>query len=331
MDSDFKNIFGEVVLKPKKEITLNLYCDEIKNSKSPTTNNKWHFIGILIVPTNLEENLLSDLDKSRFFKEYSAKNDLAKLDNKYFEQNNCKVHFVDLDANMYFVAKRWHKYILHPDSQNKLHFSILGVNESKLDTTLFGGGDFMTIYNRFFRTAIAYPLLKFFPGHKIVVNDIFHEIGDQQVHEIFPWHSIFKINSKEKWPIFFKDKYIKFIDKDHTKNPRANLIQVIDSILGVTRCMFDGVLNANSSNGKFKAKLTEDYSGLIRRLIESPNNPNSSYCPNYCKRMNIGFFPYNNIQPSTNYLNINKRGAEFYKRKGEMSFLNKNQESLFTL
>lgn len=329
MASDFANIFGEIISKPKKEISLNLYCDEIKNVKSPITNNKWHYIGILIVPVGIEDELLLDLKKARYFKEYSPNNDLNHIDLNYFQQNDCKVHFVDLDARMYFVSKRWCDYILHQNSDQKIHFSILGINETNLDTAAFGGNDFMTIYNRFFRTAIAYPLMKFFPGHKINVNDIFHEIGDQEEHNIFPWHSIFKINTEEKWPIYFKKNTINFIDKDHNINPKGNFIQVIDSILGVTRSMFDGVSSSTSSNGKFKTKLTENYSGLISRLIDKPDNPNSSYCLNYHKRMNVSFFPYNNINRSVEYSDINKRMGEFYKRRGEMTFLNKHQPPLF--
>src|SRR3990167_8658826 len=329
MTNENQDIFGNIIERPNKEIGVNLYCDEIKSVRSPVTNDKWHYIGIFIVPVDFEKDLLIDLDKARYFKEYSSHNDLSKIDLNYYEQNNCKIHFVDLDARMYHVANRWHKYILHRDSSNKIHFSILGINESKLDISAFGGNDFITIYNRFFRTAVAYPLLKFFPGHKITVNDIFHEVGDQKNDDLFPLHSIFKINSEEKLPIYFKNQEIKFLEKDHGVNSRGNFIQLIDLILGATRVMFDGISNPKSSNGKFKNQITESFSELISRLVNNPDNPNSNYCLNYHKRMNLSFFPYNRIGLSSEYGDISKRMGEFYKRKGEMNFLNKHQQSLF--
>lgn len=327
MNHEIRDIFGNIIKKPDKEIKINLYCDEIKSVYSPITKNKWHYIGILISPIHIENDLLNDLNKARYFKEYSIENDLSKIDFNYYEQNNCIVHFVDLDARMYYVAKRWHQYILHHNSSDKIYFNILGINESLLDPSVFRGNNFNIIYNRFFRTAIAYPIMKFFPGQKIVVDDIFHEVGDQQNDYFFPWYTIFKMNSEEKWPIYFKNSEIKFLAKDHKNEPRGNLIQLIDIILGTTRTIFDGISNPSSINGKFKSKITEDFSGLISRLVESPNNPNSKYCINYHKRMNLSFFPFKKLLPRHN--NINNRIGEFYKREGEMSFLNKHQQSLF--
>ena len=60
-----KNLFGEDYNsndnEPQGSIELNLYCDEVKNKICPTLEDRWHYFGILIVPTNIERIFLIDL------------------------------------------------------------------------------------------------------------------------------------------------------------------------------------------------------------------------------------------------------------------------------
>lgn len=320
-----KTLFGDIT-SPRKiqETVVNLYCDEIKNTLCPQSNDFWHYVGILIVPREIEPFLLNDLLKARFFKKFSPDNKLEQVnqDDIYFQKNNRVVHFNELGADTYYIAKRWYDYI-KGFSMGRIYFNILGINASKLNPLQFGGGKFNIIYNRFFRSAAVYPLLKFFRNSLIKIENIFHERGDQETDDFFPWNAIYKINNEEKWPIECLNNKIRFLDKNHKVNNRGNFIQLIDSILGATRNCFD-----NSCTNEFKVKLTTDYSELIKRLVEYPDNPNSKYCKDYCKRMNLDFFPKKILDTHSEYYDLEKRMNMFHKREGELAFLNRHQKKL---
>ena len=309
------NLFGENISNSTKEtIELNLYCDEIKNKECPINREKWHYFGVLIVPVKKERTLLVDLLKKRFLVE-NLKN--LNKDNKYFSKNNRIVHFNELGADTYFIAKRWHEYILDQRSCENIYFNIFGINQNKMNPDNFGNKNlFERMYNRFFRTAVSYPITKYFPGYKIVIKNIFHEIGDQEYHEFFPWHVLYKINEDYE-NISCLNERIVFLDKDHEKSNRANFIQFIDMILGAMVNMFH-----NSTENEHKVKLTDDFSELTKRLIESPDNPRSYYCKNYYKRMNISFFPDKLIGSNSEEIN------RFFKTR-DMVFLNRQQVKLF--
>lgn len=314
-----KNLFRVEGVDPeepviKKNIEVNLYCDEIKNKECTIGKDRWHYFGILIVPVKIEKILLEDLLKKRFLV-----NNFCDIDirSKYFAKNNRIVHFHELDADTYYVAKRWHEYMLDYESCDKVYFSILGINQNKLDLDVFGDEDlFNRIYNRFFRAAVVYSLKRFFPKTKICIKEIIHEKGEQEFHEFFPWHVIYKINEDYE-DISCSCQRINFFGKDHEKDPRSNFLQLIDVILGATINNFH-----DSSNKEFKLKLTEDFSELVKRLIKNPDNPNSKYCKDYHRRMNISFFPKQVIMPEDDYYEYKKRLSQFYKER-EMVFLSR--------
>jgi hypothetical protein len=315
-----KNLFGEGIedkhRKNKEEILVNLYCDEIKEKECPITKNKWYYFGILILPVSIEESLYQELLKARF-----RVDDVNKIDKNspYYSKNNRVVHFEELDADTYHIAKRWYDYLR---SSGDIYFTILGVNQSKLDPTVFSKKDlFAKIYNRFFRTGVIYSLKKYFYDKKISIKYIFHEEGDQQYHEFFPWHIFYKIKTEYSDIDCLNDE-VCFLNKAHKDNNRGNFIQLIDVILGATINSFH-----NSTNNEHKVMLTSDFAGLTSRLIKSPDNPNSRYCKNYHKRMSISFFPEKNIDPSDDYYEYKKRLNQFYKNR-DMVFLNRDQNKL---
>lgn len=315
------NNFGNRKLE-NREIKINIYCDEVKNIKDPETKEKWHYIGMIIIPLEKLKSALENLAKARYFQDFSPSNDLLNLDKNHLDKNDRIVHFSKMDADTFHIAKRWHSYLKHECSQDKFYFNILGICESRLNEKLFPKKDFITIYNRFFRTAIAYALLKFFPNYKkIVICNVIHERGEQQFHKFFPWHSLYRINKEEKWPIFCEKKEISFIGKDHRKNQEANFLQFIDLLLGVTR----NAIHYTSRN-KFQNMITEEYLPLIDRLINKPNNPNSKTYPSYHKRMNIDFFPKIKLDPNDKYFDL-KRYTMFYKET-ELRFKTKDQKKL---
>lgn len=318
-----KNLFGEDYNSNNNElqesIELNLYCDEIKDKIYPTLKDRWHYFGILIVPINIERMFLVDLLKRRFWV-----NDLSKINTKseHFPKNNRIVHFHNLGADTYHIAKRWYDYIRDPESSDKVYFSILGVKQDKLNPESFGNKElFERIYNRFFRTAVVFSIKKYFRVKNIVIKNIFHEKGEQEYHEFFPWHIFYRINEDYE-NISCCNKKIFFLDKDHRKNNRANFVQLIDVILGAIVNNF-----YNSTIKEHKMKLTEDFSGLVKRLIENPDNRNSRYCKDYYRRMNISFFPRQTLDPNDEYLEYKKRMNQFYRER-EMVFLNRSQKRL---
>lgn len=317
-----KDLFNQNV---SDKVEVDIYADEIKKVKSPA-GNKWHYIGLLIVPIEKETNLLKDLLKARYFSEFRPKNKLTNVkdDDGYFSKNNRVVHFSSLDADTYHVAKRWRNYIIDWDkrSMDKIYFSILGINKSNLDVEKFGEDRFNSIYNRFFRTAVVFPLLKFFYNKEITIRYIFHEEGEQQFGRYFPWHSIYKINTEKDWRISCKNKKVKFLPKSHQQNRRSNFIQLIDSVLG----SFRNALDNETKRNEHKIKLTEDYLGLVKRLINNPRNKNSKYCKNYHRRMNISFFPDKPLLLESNY-DMNEIGGKFYKKR-QLVFIDDRQDSL---
>jgi len=318
-----RTLFGIEQEKENQIIEVNIYSDEVKNIVDPETKEKWHYIGLIVIPVQKEEVCLNNLLKARFFENFSPENDLSLVKkDEYFKKNNRIVHFSDLDADTFYIAKRWHSYLKNKCSEKEFYFNILGICESRLSQRFFPRKEFIVVYNRFFRSAIAFALKKFFLKKnvkKIIIKEIFHEKGEQQFNSLFPWHAIYKINKEENWPIYCKKKKITFIGKDHEKNKRANFIQFIDVLLGVTRNAIH-----YTSKGKFQKRLTEEYFPLIKRLIYKPNNPNSKTYPSYHRRMNIDFFPKEKL---TSADQLSRYKKMFYK-KVKLNFEYRGQKKL---
>lgn len=152
--------------------------------------------------------------------------------------------------------------ILNPVlSRDKFYSYILGLNDSKLVKEEFGVADsFNNKYNRFFRTAILYALKTFFGDKQIIVENIYHEKGQQAGHDYFPWHCIYIIRTEDN--ISFNTSGITFLPKDHKKDKRANLIQLCDAILGVSTSLIHGIDKSNAS--KYREELADLYLPLFK-------------------------------------------------------------------
>ncbi len=272
-----KDLFGNEL--SEKPIHVNIYADEVVDKKCPYTNHSWNYIGLVV--ENIEMNLLSDIINARFrgnFDEYS----------KYYEMNNKIVHWCEIRiADTKNICKRWFEYILDPSKSADTFYSyILGLNDSLLDRDEFGSeNEFSNKYNRFFRSTVLYALKCFFSGKKVIVENIYHEEGQQQHHAYFPWHSIYKLGSDHN--IIFKCDEITFLSKDHKENERANLIQLCDTILGVSTSTLHGV--EKSKKSFYREELIDFYLPLFKRMVENPNNRNSRH--QHSNRIMIRFFP----------------------------------------
>jgi hypothetical protein len=269
-----------------------------------------------MIVEDLDHPLLDDIIYERFkgnFDEHS----------KYYEMNNKIVHWSEItsaDANN--ICKRWFEYILNPNRSRKTFYSyILGLNDSHLIRGEFDREDeFNSRYNRFFRSALLYALKTFFSGRNVVVENIFHEEGQQQYHPYFPWHVISKLERDEN--ILFNCDMITFLPKDHKEEVRSNLIQLCDAVLGASTSLIHGIIKSNGSI--YREELASLYAKLFKRVIDNPQNKNSSY--EYYNRIMVSFFPrertvLGDIGRLTNQFYSTRRLNYLEQQSGQLRFV----------
>lgn len=279
-----KDIFGNEIAEEPVEV--NIYCDEIQSKKCPETKEEWFYIGIVV--EDVSNPLLSDIISERF---------CGNLDKNspFFKKNNRIIHWSEInDADTKNICKRWFEYILTPEkSEKKFYAYILGVNDSKLNREEFASkSSFNSKYNRFFRSALLYALKTFFPNKKIIVRNVFHESGQQEHHEYFHWHCIYKIQKKEEL-IEFKCKEIVPLPKDHKIDERSNLLQLCDAFMGACTSIIHGIKESKAS--KYREELMDLLLPLVERMMRNPKNLNSRY--KYANRIMIAFFPKEKTRP----------------------------------
>lgn len=289
------NLLDEEITE--KIIRVNIYADEIKFKQSPTTKQNWHYIGILV--ENIDKPILDDIIKKRFCDNFDTKS-------KYYDKNNKEIHWVDIkSADEANITERWFRYIL---KNEKIYFYLLGINMSKINEEEFGEKNiFNAVYNRFFRSGIVYALKTFFGDSKIEVVNIYHEQGEQYNHKYFPWHSIAQI-AKEHPEISFQCKEITFISKDHKVEPKSNIIQLVDSLMGACVNVIDGV-EKDSKRAKIKKKLID----IILDTVKIATNNKTDRTDNWTrKHFLLRFFP----KKKTSKDDIERLTSNFYiKRK----------------
>ncbi len=276
-----KNLFGEQIIETAERI--NIYADEIQVKRCPYTDNKWIYIGLIIDHAN--NSLLMDIINRRYKGNFDTKS-------PYFKKNDRIIHWSTIsDRDTKNIAMRWLEYILNPDSHTKFYGYILGINISKLNLKEFDPiNKFNSIYNRFFRSAVLYALKVFFSNKKIIVENIFHEKGQQQHHKYFPWHCIYKIEELE-FNIKFACKNITFLPKNHRESEggdqRSNLIQLCDLFLGVSTSIIHGIEKSGTSH--YREELADFFLPLLREIINPQYRENRAY--NLSSNIIIKFFP----------------------------------------
>lgn len=293
-----KNLLGEN--EDTKDIHVNIYADEIQSKVCPITRHKWMYIGLVIEDIN--RSLLQDIIYLRYCGNYDTSS-------KYFIKNDKVIHWTELSsADTKNICLSWINYILNPnESSNTFHSYILGINISKLNEDEFGNTNiFNNTYNRFFRSAVKYALKCMFSKRNVVVNNIYHEVGQQEHHYYFPWHTIHKINT-EKERIRINTNRIEFLPKSHKEDILSNIIQLSDFVLGLSTSILHGVIDSNIS--KYRVKLCKKYCPLFAKIINNPRNINSHY--RYANRIMISFFPRIN----TNSEDIERKANNFYHKR----------------
>lgn len=279
-----RHLFGNKVVQ--KPIHVNIYADEVYSKTCPYTQNRWHYIGMVV--EDLEHPLLDDILYERFIGNFDEQS-------PYYEKNNKIVHWSDIrTADTKNICKRWIEYILNPNkSRNTFYSYILGLNDSYLATEEFDAKDeFNSKYNRFFRSALLYAIKVFFGDRHVVVENIYHEEGQQSSSDLFPWHVIFKLKNEEE-NISFDCNEITFLPKDHKKDQRSNIIQLCDAVLGVSTSIIHGIKKSKAS--KYREELADLYVEMFKRIIDKPRNKNSRF--EYYNRIMISFFPKEKTEP----------------------------------
>jgi hypothetical protein len=257
------NLFGHAH-KKTTEIKLKLFCEE-------SGSKDWLYMGVLIVPEEIEQRVLEKLMNLRCGHPDGDKI-WSQCDNKCprHKNNDTEVHYVNIDSkDKFFIAEKWINYLLN-DTED-IYFYVLGLDFKKLDMSRFGNkGQQHNIYSRFFRTVILKAVKSYFYRYNsIVIKDIYHDNSNAlETHYYFSWHPIFYIGSRDDKVTLACDN-IKFIDSDHrkSKNSYSNFIQLMDVLLGCINNCLD-----YTSKNKEKVAIAEKCLPLIERLIEKPEN-----------------------------------------------------------
>jgi len=286
----------------RSKIFLEIYCDEITRIEDKNDKSVWMYLGALFVPVTKKYELLNRLLNLRCVGYGSWHWDESDCPHKcgYHDRNNTEIHFKEIHRHRskFEIAKRWLEFLIEENNKNDLglvYFYILGIELSKLNLERFGEdkGRDLNIYNRFFRTLISGGVKYFFGEYNsIVIGNIYHDKGSQEEHEYFPWYTPYRLNISEDNIRVINDEVI-FVDSDHRNYPtedgidlshESQFIQFIDLILGSIHCCLHA-----SATRKEKIELALIIKPLLERLMNRPQNKNSSY--HYYKKQQIQFFP----------------------------------------
>ena len=291
------DLFGEeIVLKP---IRVNIYADEIQPMSNQITGEQWMYLGATF--EIVDKPILPEIINQRYLRD-------RKGWEKYQEKNDRIIHWAEIRSiDQKNICERWLK---NTYTDSRFYFSVFGINLTNLNINEFGDSNrFNVIYNRFFRANLAFSLKKFF-GRGVVVENIYHEYGQQENSEYFDWHTIFRLDQDEH--LNFRCSNITFLPKNHKEDERSNMIQLTDVYLGVFKDLHLG-LSQEVKDGKsfrdHKKFLLEIIEPLLKRAVENPDNINSSY--KYAKRINISLFP----KTKSNKGDLERIMNNFYKPK----------------
>jgi len=273
-----------------KDIHLNIYADESKD-REDELGNKWDYYSLVIVPTNKQDMLISQLLNARCITknkwDFSCKGCL------FHDKNNTEIHFARLSRNHeYQISQKWIKILLDNNLSNSgmIYLYVLGINKSYLDKNFWDAYENKdgAIYSKFFGTAIKILKYYFKEYEKIIIEHIYHDDSTMLEDENFYYGLIAYLSLDTKFK-FITEK-IQFVNSDHRKSnlTESHLIQFSDLLLGTITNYIH--LSSRKQN---KTELTRQMAPLISRIISYPRNYNSRY--NYARKQQIKFFPQRKI------------------------------------
>lgn len=315
-----------------RKINVSIFCDEIKNEKLDNgifgETENWDYIGICIVPTSNISSLSKELNDLRC----GADRKYTQCNNNcpYHYKNQIKIHYQEYDTtNNFNIANRWCDVILNNYKPTRFYMHVLGINLNKLDRSYFKTSGEETnvddnIYNRFFRTAIIYPLKKYFSDYDIIeVDNVYHDTGNMKHHKYFKYQPLKYIDLNDD-KIVCKCNEITFLETNHTNclDDNNTMLQFIDLFLGANFNMLH-----NSSKQKNKVAIAKKLFPITDRCINKPNNKNSRYYNVY----SLSFFPKKRL--TSNVSEVEKeiiKNDNFYTNR-EMKLQMNGQLSIFDI
>lgn len=259
-----------VLANTPEQWEISVYVDESK----PALNCHWLYIGAIVIPTARVEQALSYLNESR---ELTG----------YYEE----LHFQALKtAQKRLLGQAWLDHVLF-GRERTFYFYLLGIDTSKINKARFGI-DSKTqeaqLYARTFRMAITYAVKASAAGRQAIVDHIFHDRGDMENHDVFSWHSQWRMGQDHQ--LKFRRREVTFVDSDHMAETSfaqaSHFIQLADLVTGAFRQCIEG-----TSVQKAKATLGLQARPLLDRLTDPRrrNNPNSRF--DHLGRVHVGFWP----------------------------------------
>jgi len=208
-----------------KEIELYIYADEIKKFKNPN-NQFWMYIGLLLIRRENKRKILNYLLEKR--------NEVGYHDELHFSDLT-NYSYATVHSGKTRLAKSWIELAMSKHKPRNICFHILGLNLNNLEYRAFGKGRKArrNIYNRFFRSTALYCLKSYFGEYKnVTIRQMFHDKGHLDKDELFDWHTIWRIGTREE-KITFNNKNIHFIDSDHNKEKKFPECVLIDIDYGL--------------------------------------------------------------------------------------------------
>jgi len=306
---------------------LTVFADESRDRKCPLTGDIWDYFIIGLVKTDNVPELLNDISCVRHNRGEIVSNYQVDIKSKYYEKNNRILHFSELDdADKKFLSERFTDWFLYPNNL-KLRVVVCGVNRSKIDESFFGEDVYMGVYNRFFRSALSYAIKQYYGNaEEIHISKIYHEIGEQSYSTVFRNHIFKALKDAFK----FDELDVHFIEKDHNINSYANVIQVLDLILGATTFALHSYKNNGASRAEeYKNFIVDRFFEILPRSINESKNKNS-HTKHYQKYI-VMSFPENPInRVSYGSKNYELRSG-FYRKRPIPYFDNVGQLSLFSI
>ena len=312
-----------------RKINISIYCDEIKNVKVPgddiNEHQCWDYIGVLIVPTNNVSQLSYKLNSKRCpNRDYN----ICQNNCRFHYGNAIKLHYQDYSTTVnYQIADRWCDVILNNTRYNQEFYThVLGINTAKIDKTYFKKNDEETsvennIYNRFFRTAIIYPLKTFFSDYdEVIIDNIYHDCGNMDHHQYFKRQPLRKIYEEVKNVRLNCEEIVTVnTNNDNCLNDNNTMLQLIDLYLGA-------VMNCLHYTGKKnKEKIALKLYPIIEKCVNHSGNINSKYY----KVNSISFYPRHSISVTDDYIDVMMKRIDNFYTTRELKIQCKDQMSIF--
>jgi len=284
------NLFAQHAIAGQ-DVTIELFADEAKNIRNVETGHFWHYIGIVAVPTEKKEALLRRLLDARGGCDSEIKsNDLDHLPKRR-------------------TAEQWCRILLDDHAVGSIYLNVVGINRTLLNSRAFGGEQFEPVYNRFFRSAVLYGCKRFFSGRRVVISRLWHDEGDMEHHEYFPWHVLWRLDQDPS--IECQTQRVDFCSSDHRKPrgcPESHLLQFVDLVLGLMVQLLD-----DTSRNRNRCATARLLAPLLARMMNEPNNPNSRY--GHKDKYLISFFPRSALADAELFDQLARARSGFYLQR----------------